>query len=307
MQLRARAWSSPSSGPAANGAPQGLPAEALDASAGHALDLRVGVYPRVVGRCGRDQLGDRGRLAALREGSRTLGGGRARVAHRCEHGARARLDEDDRSAAPAQGLLGGPAQAEVDREPCGIALGQGAQPLEHPAREGNGARFRLDPALPAGDREQRATSIEEEPARAPLSRLERALEPRPEATRRERHGILRGEHASPGLVAPIEGESRRVEAAERVAGPPREVGERVGGVETSFPDGRQDEGLDPEGFEIGEGNDSGCRATRPRGRDGTSGAGCGRGRGPPPGAGERGVCRRRVSGQETLPPEGEVG
>ena len=92
-----------------------------------------------------------------------------------------------------------------------------------------------------------------------------------------------------------------------MTGLPRELGERVGGVEAAFPDGRQEERLDREGLEIGEGNDLGGRAPRSRGRDGFSGAGGGRGQGPAPGACERDVGGRRVAGEEALSPPGEVG
>ena len=163
-------------------APQGLPPVALDAAAGHALDLHVGVQPRAVGRGGREQLGDRGRLAALREGGSTFGGGRARVAHRGEHGARARLDEDDRPAAPAEGLEGDPAQAEVDREPRGVALGQRLEPLRAPRPGGalHPGRPRSAPSRPTIA--TRAPFRSKRSLRAPASRASSArasLEPRP--------------------------------------------------------------------------------------------------------------------------------
>ena len=186
-------------------------------------------------------------------------------------------------------------------------LGPRRQPLQDPGQEARVARVGLDPAPAADGRAQGAVSIEEERAGAGLSRLERAEEPRPEAARRERHGALRGERAGPGLVAPLEGEGRRVQVPERVAGAAREVGERSGGVEAFLGEGRQHERLGREGFEIGEGNDLGGHAPRPRRRDGSSRAGRDRSAWPAPGARERDVGGRRVAGQETLPPPGEVG
>ena len=287
-------------------APQGLLSVALDAAAGHALDLHVGVHPRAVGRGRGEQLGDRSRLAALREGGRALGGRRALVAHRGEHGARARLDEDDRPSVLSEGLEGDAAQAEVDREPRGVALGQRRQPLRDAGQERRGVRVGLDPALPADDRDQGAVPIEEELAGAGIPRRQPADEPRPEAARCERHGARRGARAGFGLVAPLEREGRRVQVPQRVAGATREVGERAGGVEAAFRDGREDERLGREGFDIGEANGLGGRAPRPRRGDGSSRAGRGRGAGPASGTRERGVGGRGVAGQEPLPPPCEI-
>ena len=208
---------------------------------------------------------------------------------------------------PPRASEGGAAQADVDREPRGPALRQRRQPLQHPGQEGCRARFGLHPALGADDRDQDAVAIEEQRAGAGIPRLEGAGEPRPEAARREGHGAPGGERPGLGLVAPLEGEGRRVQVAERVSGLPGEVGERRGGVEASFLEGREDERLGREGLEIGEGDGFGARAPLPRRRDGSSRAGRDRGARPAPGARERGGGGRGVAGQEALSPQGEVG
>ena len=125
--------------PGGESAPEGLPGVALDTSAGHAPDLDVGVLPRAVGGGGGDELGDRRGLAALREGGRTLGGGRALVAHGASTATRSHLDEDDRAADVFEREGGGPAQPEVDREPRGRRPRARVQSPQRAAQQGHTA------------------------------------------------------------------------------------------------------------------------------------------------------------------------
>ena len=139
-----------------------------------------------------------------------------------------------------------------------------------PARSGATSGLGLDPALAADDRGQGARSDRRGACgrRPPAPRARGRASTRGRATRAARGSARRAREPRPRRPARRRGPPRTGSPSGWPA-LPREVGERSGGVEAAFLDGRQDERLGREGFEIGEGNGLGGRAPRPRRRDGS--------------------------------------
>ena len=195
-------------------APQRLAAVALDAGARHPPDRGVRVDPGAVGRRRGEQLRDRGRLAPLREGRVALRDDRARVAHRGEHGAGARLDEDDRAPRPPSASRAARLRARSSERRTAVAGGEGREPSRDAGQErceSPPPRFRRRRAatVAAARRADRA-GASPRPPRAPRARGG-AASPRP----RDSSGTVlsRGERARGGLVAAFEGDRRGVEGA----------------------------------------------------------------------------------------------